>query len=479
LSAENLNPVKHTVAPEQQTTNSWPQFINTLLRFRGEIEDRIPRYFDSNCLLVESAAVANRAGEAAFSSIADLTGIALRVVPDKSLFNAIDRLFSLKVEKILPCLDDSVSESALALDIAGQSVPEAEDRRNFIGALIENYEHQQRAQAERTLRNWSRFTTKRLLLPDGETLNYLAGGQGKRTLVVLNAYGQGLDYWKNLLAELAESHRILLWIPRGNDFQTIGMVRASPQQQHVEDIHALLQYEGVESCCLLGWCTGPRLAIEYCSRYPHGVTSMVFIAPSFKGPPQFARLETSYESGLEPLLRTVEQNPHTATLLLDALQRVVLAQGMVPGNGEDYHTHKGPELGLFLSSVNSSLQELVLQPFSSEEAVLAYARQLRDFWSYDFLAASSGIRVPVLFAAGEYDRIASPRIAQAVAKCFSGATFLEFKGGSHYLHYEQWDALAYIIGEFSQGREFSLSAYPWIAELNGSAIPQNENGQLK
>jgi pimeloyl-ACP methyl ester carboxylesterase len=481
----------------------WSQFMISILRFRHEIEDRIPSYFRFNRLRIElsstGAVILSGVGDAVeilweitsnkasqnrhfhvmssppvrlkafFPAIAELAGVQLEAVPDCKHLNDIDRLFCLRVQQALPYLDcrtvfdfrQTIQYSQRAQKKHIQSL----ETKGTVRDWIANYECDQRMQERRALHRWFELEHKSLSLESGEVLNYYLGGKGKETLVVLNAYGQSFEYWMRLVAELTRTHRIILWIPHGGDFQTVGLACASSQGTHAEHLHRVLEREGVESCCLLGWCTGPKLAIEYCSRHPELVSCMVFVAPSFRGPAQFETMETSYERGLASLLEIIEQKPGLAALTVDALHRVVLGQRASAERCWSIDSPEQPDWQTLLSSVNVSLQSLVLQPFSSAEAIVAYAQQLHHFWRHDFTAVLGDIKAPVLFVGGEYDRIASPLIARSVAKSLPNAKYMEIKGGSHYLHYEHWDLLAEMIREFSRGREIRCKE-PWVMLLD-------------
>ena len=124
------------------------------------------------------------------------------------------------------------------------------------------------------------------------------------------------------------------------------------------------------------------------------------------------------------------------------------------------------ELQEALTAVNADLQELVLEPFCAAN-VVAYAKQMRYFWRHDFLPGLTAIRVPVVFAGGDCDRIASQAIAKAVAAMVPGARYLEIKGGTHYIHYEHWELLAQIVEDVvnSGGK---LRAAPWIKVIEAA-----------
>lgn len=281
------------------------------------------------------------------------------------------------------------------------------------------------------------LSPREVVLAEGERSSYYAGGSGERTIVIVNAYGQGIVYWTRLIRQLSEKHRLVLWLPRRNG------------SAHCDDLRRVLANQRVETCEFLGWCTGPKLILDFYSIYPELVASMTFLGTTFKNLPGGAQLDTEYERGLEPLLKMVHERPQLAGRLKEALQGVLLA------GQPDQRGFPSPEL-----------KEAVIGPFVTDESVVDYARQILDFWNHDVSKSFENVRVPVLFVTGEDDRIASPRMSQAAARLIPGASYVEVKGGSHYLQYEDPSLMASIIDQFLReaagrlclkSREFALA----------------------
>jgi pimeloyl-ACP methyl ester carboxylesterase len=253
-----------------------------------------------------------------------------------------------------------------------------------------------------------------------------------------------------------------LWTPRGNDGDTIGLKAANPLAVHANDLEKVRRQEKVEICTLLAWCSGPKVALEYYRHYPARVSSMVFVAASFKGLRQHKALETEYEKNLEPLLETIEKYPETADVVLEYLRGILPAQGRQACGVDELATMSDRDLQQSLSAVNASLAELVLHPFHAAN-VVSYARQMGVFWKHDFIAELDKVRVPVLFVGGDCDRIASQAIAKVIAGMMPHARYLEIKGGSHYIHYDQWDMLVEIAGQVVNSGGRLESSAPWAA----------------
>lgn len=482
-----------------QGAHVWARFIQLIHRFRREIEDRIPRYFTANPLrigLPEEGALnlasiddvvkileeLSTAGDQPhvyyhvnplqplqlrdyFPALAELTGVRLQVALEPNEVNLVDKLFGLKSERLLRYLNcktvfstEQTRKYSAAARLMESQLPVPKDASQHVLSSADC-----NGGPEKTEDDWrSAFEQKQVLLSDGVALDYYVGGTGSETLVLLNAYGQGFGYWAKFIEAVRSRLRMILWVPRGNDWDTVGIKFATPQAVHADDLESILMQETISTCTFLAWCSGPKLALEYCSRYPQRVGAMVFTSASFKGLTQHQPLETAYEKNLEPLLETIEKFPGEAEVVLEYLKGTLLAQDRQARSMEELASLSNIQLQAALSAVNVSLQELVLEPFHAAN-VVAYARQMRDFWRYNFVPALNTVKVPVLFLGGDCDRIASQSLAKVVAGMIPQAQYLEVQGGTHYLQYDQWDFLAQAVDDVVNSGGPLMLTHPWVS----------------
>jgi len=309
---------------------------------------------------------------------------------------------------------------------------------NIIQSVPDDYPTERQVEVNTTVSDL--LARREITLENGELLSYYAGGSGEQTIVIVNAYGQGLTYWTKIIANLLDTYRIIVWLPRGNGFDTVGVSRYYPVTGHREDLKRVVANERVEKCVFLGWCTGPKLILDYYSRHPDDIASMIFLGATFKNLPGQAQLDTEYERGLDPLFKLVHDRPQLAGRFKESLQLVLLAGKANPDSAAEVMQMPG--------SPCSDLKEAVIEPYLTDEGVVNYARQILDFWNHDASELFAGVRVPVLFITGEYDRIASTGMAQTAAQLIPGARYMEIKGGSHYLQYEESSLTARIIKLF-------------------------------
>jgi pimeloyl-ACP methyl ester carboxylesterase len=275
---------------------------------------------------------------------------------------------------------------------------------------------------------------------NGSELRYYVGGNTGPTVILLNALGQGLQCWYRLIARLVESCRVITWEPRG----TVSPTRPFGLSDQVDDLDAVVQSERLDSCHLVGWCTGPKVAIEYHLRRPSVIRSMAFLNGTFKCTSSPEEFDSPYEQNMESLCRMLIRKPSTAESVMKNLQSRPEDDELALLQGSD-----GEQISIsVLSQINTDLKSYVLAPFRTEETILNYAHQLRDFWAHDVRPRAGEIPVPVLLMGAEYDQVATPASSQMAAGLFPNARHLHVTGATHYCLYDRAEFVAGLLTSF-------------------------------
>lgn len=456
------------------------QFLSALHGIRSEIEERMPEYFEYQalrCLAPDGVAVnLIRIEQAAewmlrsaqcedtlgrcqdivgpenvlFSDLCERIGTAydlsLLAVAEPQELNPIDQLFQERLDgfqSFLSSPGESLAEAGrLAAPFAPPAAPLDADAQSALFRAVRRNQDVARARRAARVAALPASLERKTIDRGGSGLTYNAGGSGSPAIVLINALGQGLHYWYRLMDELMRRRRVITWELRGLESTT----RSFRRDDHVDDLEAILAAEGVERCHLIGWCTGPKTALEFYRRRPEGVASMVFLNSSFKSPDSPADLDTAYERNLEPLCRLLDRRPEMAasvrrTLMSRAGDDRVVADEDGDGDGQ-------PLAANVLSMMNADLREHVLAPFRNETALVNYTRQLIDFWSYDARPEAKLVRSPVLMISSEYDQIASPEMSLAAARHLPSARLVQVQGATHYCLYDRPELIARLIEAF-------------------------------
>lgn len=461
------------------------RFLAALHSLKSEIEGRHPEYFEYqalrcrapadamlNIIRAEHAAelmlrIARGPGTAGrcfyiantesvrFDGLCERIGeaydVSLLPVAAREELNAIDLLFHERLAGFHACLtppgedsDDGRHAYRTAAFAPGLAPFDAEGQLALLRAVRDR---QDEARAARDVRVAGGVGSleRRVIDRGGSNLTYYAGGSGAPAVVLLNALGQGLYYWHGLIERLMRRRRVVTWEPRGLD----NSPRPFRLGDHVDDLEAILKEEGVDTCHLVGWCTGPKVAVEFYLRHPEVAASMVFLNGSFKHPGSPPELDTAYERNLESLCRVLARRPETAGSMMKALRSQV-----IDADPERLDQTDAAQLAAdMLSMMSLNLREHVLSPFRTEETLSNYSRQLLDFMAYDATAGARRVRAPVLLVSSEYDKIASPEMSGMAVEHFPDARHVQVRGASHYCLYDRPELLADLIEIFLQNPE--------------------------
>jgi thioester reductase-like protein/pimeloyl-ACP methyl ester carboxylesterase len=289
--------------------------------------------------------------------------------------------------------------------------------------------------------------------PNGN-LNYYKGGNGKTNLIIINAYGQSLHFWNDVIRRLGHMYSIYVWEIRGTSVTDGGMSSFYTTPDHILDARAIIDKEKLESFHTIGWCTGPKLSIELATIYKEQLKSLIFLTPAFKGVSQF-KGDTQYEKNMQPLCSLVDRRPEAASSLMQSMSAYFAdkSEDLDDFDVTEMDAHEG--IKNVLGLVDRNLRPLLMAPFVSEKSIVNYSRQLLQFWSHDISQYINKIEQPILLLTGSHDHIASPDLAVAVTKQFKTSIGYEISGGSHYIHKEHEKLVSDMItGFIEEGKDY-------------------------
>jgi pimeloyl-ACP methyl ester carboxylesterase len=454
-----------------------PQVLSALFSLKSEIQERWPQYFDFHALRFYSPASkainvvsASRAAESliriaetneAVNSVYSIRSgrnirlsefceeisitydLSLLPTEDRNSLNAIDCIF----QERLPGVEDSpVHErhetipgpSAQMVVLLHDDLQEEE--RSFILDSCRREQEQAIAEFKSRAAGFLRNLIRRSVTRDGSDLAYYVGGDAGMPVVVLNALGQGLECWARLLYLLSQNHRVIIWEPRG----TLAPPPPFGLDQQVEDVAAVLAHEGIGACHVIGWCTGPKVAVQFHRSQPSIVRSMAFLNTSIKCDGSGEELNSPYEQNMESLCRMLVRKPAMASSV-----RNTLSSREEQDDTETLQESDGQQIGeKVLSLMNRDLRHAVLAPFRTEETTVNYAHQLVDFWKHDIRPQAAKVHIPVLLLSAEYDQVATPAASMEAAALFPDVQRVHVVGATHYCLYDRPDLVAGLLEKF-------------------------------
>jgi len=376
------------------------------------------------------------------AELSEALGVSIEAVSDVTRLDAVDRYFAYAVgchggsalhtcrPRPLPAPDPRDSdEFAGHADPVGVVCAVDPDRIEAFRAAARTWSLQD--QALRSATPLAAMARRRVDVA-GNCLTYLVGGvQGRRTIVLLNAIGQGLVPWVPLIRLLLPHHRVVAW-----DLLTLtagGRVATVPDQ--VDTVAAILDQEGIGHAHLLGWCAGAKIALEVTRVRPQAVASLFLLNGSFKHPGRPADLDSPYERALESVCAAVDRQPDRAAtlrrLFTDTHQALQTAEAASP-----------------LSALDPALRACVVAPFADNGRMLVYARQHLDYWARALGGPDLPDGVPLAFVASLEDTVVSAAGIRSAAARFPGARLVELVGATHHRMYDRPDLVADMVHSF-------------------------------
>ncbi|MBZ5523787.1 MAG: alpha/beta hydrolase [Acidobacteriia bacterium] len=447
----------------------------------GEVQERLPEYFDFQALrlLARQDAVVNlipmdRAvdimlrlaqQEGALGSchsigspqnmpvknlcrmLGKIYGANLTMVTDAQQLNGIDRLLAQRFSAQGAAFGQSATtaflESLGRAGVAPESVTLDDKAWQKLFKAIREKQKSDRAARNARAVELSKKLAPRTIDRKGDPLTYFVAGTEGDYVLILNALGQGLDFWYRLIDQLMRRHRVIIWETRGLEWDT-GALKLS---DHVEDIHAILQQEQVAACHLVGWCTGPQAAAEFYFRWPEAVLSMVFLNSAFRLSDHLD-LETIYANNLVKLCNTLRDHPEMAPSVMRSLSAPPANDINLMDETDSHNTAKQ-----VLTLTNVDLRTKVLAPYRTVKTTLNYSRQILDLISNPTVDQAARVDPSILIMSCEFDLVAAPAKSREAALRFPRNKLVELPGATHYSIYDRTEMVATMLLRFFQDPE--------------------------
>ncbi len=408
----------------------------------AEVTDRLPDYFRDYPLRLPdrgTGLVFARARDVAGQAVAPGEGVHTLALPAPTpladLLPVISSCYGVTCTAIGPPTD---VDRLLALRLDGlATVPvpargpgpgpwPSHELRELTEGVRKAQDEQLDAARERAARP-ERWLSTTVVERDADPLTVSRAGEDGPTLVVVNALGQGTGMLTRLLDRLGERHRVVTW-------RVLGVEPGDRPRDLVgqlDDLADVVAWTGADRVHLVGWCAGAKVAAAFQRRHPGPVASLVFLNATFKQDGRWDDLDVGYERNLDRVVRSVCENPDLAARL------IALFSGSGPASGTSP-----------LDVLSPALRDEVLRPFRTSEALVRYARQLRELWAFDTGADAPRVDVDVLFIGADRDTVSSPRRALLAAGLFPRARYAEVALAGHYVPHDRARLVAGLISDF-------------------------------
>jgi len=282
---------------------------------------------------------------------------------------------------------------------------------------------------------------------NGAKLWYESEGSGDPVILVSGGPGDSHAVFHPFFSRLAARNRVIY-------YDAFGVGRSdrakSAAEYHfsrdVDDLETLRKTLRLGAITVFGHSYGGMVAQALAIKYPSSVKRLILMGTFYSG----AMWQTNNDNCNQEIRN---QYPEVWEKLLAMRARGV--RSSAPQHQELYY---GVPLGLFYFHDASKAVLLPKDP-SNTELYYAIAGEDADFQiggdiaALDFRQDLEKLRVPVLVAAGRYDRVSMPRYAEEFKNLIPGAEFVIFENSGHFPYIEEPDATFHVLrGFLDRGR---------------------------
>jgi pimeloyl-ACP methyl ester carboxylesterase len=258
------------------------------------------------------------------------------------------------------------------------------------------------------------FTARPIAGSRGAMLNcaHSAIDRQKPSLLIALPFGVPVTVAKAAFSTLQADFNVVTWESRFvlNLAQAFSGEEVMAPDAHVEDILCILASLALDSCHLIGYCSGAGISLLAASRHPETIRSLILV----NGEYQLFRkghVATVYQRSIDAFLPVVAKSRQQAGQIFAKMAET-----------------SNPKAG-------NMPAELALQinlPFSRQEHLFRYAKNYVAYRDFDALAVANAVRQPVFVLSGGRDEHSDKENSQAVAGALKQAITYVADQGDHY-----------------------------------------------
>jgi pimeloyl-ACP methyl ester carboxylesterase/nucleoside-diphosphate-sugar epimerase len=278
---------------------------------------------------------------------------------------------------------------------------------------------------------------------DGLSLTYFAATGDKPVLVLVNAFGMDLEFWGPTVQFFKHDYRIITWNQRGlPDASLVSAETPVGIHAHARDLRAILEAEGVEEAIFMGWCSGPKIALEYYRHYPESVRALLLVAGKYDSDHAPDPESSEYSRLFTDLNATIAQSPQVADLIVQSMFH------------ERQNSKEGDAANSILSACSPSIEfaPYASAPFKSAENLRMYSKMSRAYCAHDVYDMLHDIKVPTLVVAAGQDSVAHPSSSARVARHIPTSDFVTLPNASHFCLVENPGVFVHTLARFLRTR---------------------------
>jgi thioester reductase-like protein/pimeloyl-ACP methyl ester carboxylesterase len=289
------------------------------------------------------------------------------------------------------------------------------------------------------------LTRKHTTTFDGMPLDYFTTDTSKPAMVLINAFGMDLEFWGPTVNYFRDHFRLVTWYLRGLPAEEYDASVDVSLGAHAEDLHSILQAEGIGRAVIVGWCAGPKIALEYFRRYPDSVSALVLVAGKYDSDVNPDPEASPYSKLFSELNAGIVRNPKLAEMVVQSIMHARASDGTTAAGAAN----------TILSACSPALEyaPYASAPFANAANLVNYSRMSRAYGDHDVYDMLERIDVPTLVIAAEDDAIAHPTSSRRVAEHISDCELTVLRGASHFCVVENPGVFIHSVSRYLKHRQ--------------------------
>jgi len=253
---------------------------------------------------------------------------------------------------------------------------------------------------------------------DGTRIGYQLRGEGP-CVVLANGLGGTYIAFRYLYEALA-GYKTLCWDYRGlYTSEPSRDPRANTVVDQVDDLMAILDQEGVDSCVVVGWSMGVQVGFEALRHHADRVRGMLAINGTYGHAFRTVMGSRLVGRTIPMLLRLVKAQ---AALAGYATKRIA---------GSDALIAAMKRVGLVSQTIDIDVFRAVAAGFQTIDWRI-YSDLLTRLDEHDAEDVLATIHVPISIVTGDRDLMTPPSTAEHMHRTIAGSRMVVIEGGTHY-----------------------------------------------
>lgn len=285
-----------------------------------------------------------------------------------------------------------------------------------------------------------------LVARDGVSIFYEVVGRGDKVMLLANGLGGRLYSWEPIIRAFSSEYRIITWDYRGLfESGAPDRIRRLAIPEHAEDIHEIMDAEGVKTATMVGWSMGVQVSLETASLFPERIERLILLNGTYG---------KALQTGFQPLFRV----PWMNNVLHEFLDFVHARPGIIDWARTKVH-HAQPllrKLGKFYGTVlydNPRLEDAMVQ-YTNDLFATDFGNYLRLFQELDAHSVYHllrNIHQPSLIVSGRLDLLTPAYQSKEMSRKLPRSKHISLPFGSHFVLLEYPDKLVSLIRGFLDG----------------------------